>query len=82
MIRVRSARTKPGDGFDQPLELRPACLGHSRSRQHVRDSLLSREAMLAWRTRLLTTGQTGKLALGGTLLVLAVLIATGLDKTV
>lgn len=44
--------------------------------------MLSREAMLAWRTRLLTTGQTGKLALGGTLLVLGVLIATGLDKTV
>jgi cytochrome c biogenesis protein CcdA len=43
--------------------------------------VLSREAMLAWRSRLLSTGQTGKFALGGTLLILGVLIATGLDKT-
>ena len=44
--------------------------------------LLSRETMMAWRSRLMDTGKGGKLVLGGVLLSLGVLIATGLDKRV
>ncbi len=44
--------------------------------------LLSREAMMSWRGRLMSTGSTGKIALGALLMGLGVLIATGLDKTV
>jgi cytochrome c-type biogenesis protein len=44
--------------------------------------MLSREAMLKWRSRLLGTGSSGKAILGTLLLVVAVMILTGLDKTV
>ena len=44
--------------------------------------LLSRETMMAWRSRLMDTGKGGKLALGGILVALGLLIATGLDKRV
>lgn len=44
--------------------------------------LLSREAMMRWRGRLLTTGSTGKAVLGVLLIGVALLILTGLDKRV
>jgi cytochrome c biogenesis protein CcdA len=44
--------------------------------------LLSREAMLGWRGRLLNAGKTGKMALGGLLLALGLMIASGLDKRI
>lgn len=44
--------------------------------------LLSREAMLAWRGRLLNAGKAGKMALGGLLLALGLMIASGLDKRI
>ncbi|HEX2843428.1 cytochrome c biogenesis CcdA family protein [Hyphomicrobium sp.] len=44
--------------------------------------LLSREAMLRWRGRLLDTGSTGKAVLGLLLIAVAFLILTGLDKSV
>ena len=43
--------------------------------------LLSREALLRWRDRMLTAGQRGKYALGAVLLATGVLIVSGLDKT-
>lgn len=42
--------------------------------------MLSREALLHWRDRLLTAGKTGKYALGALLLLLGVLIVSGLDR--
>lgn len=44
--------------------------------------LLSREAMVAWRGRLLDAGKAGKMALGGLLLALGLTIASGLDKRI
>lgn len=44
--------------------------------------LLSREAMMAWRGRLLNAGKAGKMALGGLLLALGLMIASGLDKRI
>ena len=42
--------------------------------------LLSREALLRWRDRLLSAGKAGKYALGAVLLVTGVLIVSALDK--
>ena len=42
--------------------------------------LLSREAMLAWRARLLGAGNSGKIILGSLLIVVGLLIVSGLDK--
>jgi cytochrome c-type biogenesis protein len=42
--------------------------------------LLSREALMRWRDRLLAAGKTGKYALGAMLLVTGALIVSGLDK--
>jgi cytochrome c biogenesis protein CcdA len=44
--------------------------------------LLSREAMLSWRARLLSAGQGGKLVLASVLIIVGLGIATGLDKRV
>lgn len=44
--------------------------------------LLSREAMMAWRGRLLGAGKAGKMVLGGLLLVLGLGILSGLDKRI
>jgi len=42
--------------------------------------LLSREAMLSWRARLMSAGSGGKLVLGGLLVAIGLLIVSGLDK--
>ena len=42
--------------------------------------LLSRETLISWRGRLLEAGKTGKVALGGLLIVVGLLIISGLDK--
>ena len=42
--------------------------------------LLSREVLLRWRNRLMEAGKGGKILLGGLLIVVGVLIASGLDK--
>ena len=42
--------------------------------------LVSREAMMRWRERLLRAGQGGKAVLGGLLAVIGILILSGLDK--
>jgi cytochrome c-type biogenesis protein len=42
---------------------------------------LSREALLRWRGRLATAGQTGKYILGAALLAIGAAILTGVDKT-
>lgn len=42
--------------------------------------LLSREAMMRWRDRLLQFGQGGKSVLGALLIIIGLLILTGLDK--
>jgi cytochrome c-type biogenesis protein len=44
--------------------------------------MLSREALVKWRTRLLSAGGRGKMILGGVLVLAGVLVLTGLDKTV
>lgn len=44
--------------------------------------LLSREALMRWRDRLLKVGQSGKSLLGGLLLAVGLLILTGLDKRI
>lgn len=44
--------------------------------------LLSREALTAWRSRLLHAGRAGKMVLGGLLLVLGLMIVSGLDKRI
>lgn len=41
---------------------------------------LSREAFLRWRGRLAATGQSGKMLLGGALIVIGLLVLTGFDK--
>jgi cytochrome c-type biogenesis protein len=42
--------------------------------------LVSREALMRWRGRMLATGNTGKMVLGTILVVTAAIILTGLDK--
>lgn len=42
--------------------------------------LASREVLMKWRTRMLAAGSMGKMALGGFLLLLGLLVATGIDK--
>jgi cytochrome c biogenesis protein CcdA len=42
--------------------------------------LLSREAMMRWRGRLMEAGQGGKALLGALLVAIGLLVATGLDK--
>ena len=44
--------------------------------------LLSREAIAAWRSRLLNAGKAGKMVLGGILIVLGLMILSGLDKRI
>jgi hypothetical protein len=44
--------------------------------------LVSREAMLRWRGRLLEAGNMGKLTLGLLLIAVALLILAGFDKTI
>jgi len=44
--------------------------------------LLSREAMLRWRERLLAAGQRGKLVMGAVLAATGLLIVTGADKAI
>ena len=44
--------------------------------------LLSREAMLRWRERLLAAGQRGKLVMGVVLVATGLLIVTGADKAI
>jgi cytochrome c biogenesis protein CcdA len=44
--------------------------------------LLSREALMRWRDRLLSAGKTGKIALGLLLVAVGLMIVTGLDKAV
>lgn len=40
----------------------------------------SREVLMKWRTRMLAAGSMGKMLLGGFLLLIGVLVATGMDK--
>jgi cytochrome c biogenesis protein CcdA len=42
--------------------------------------ILSREAMMRWRGRLMETGKTGKTVLGLVLVAVGLLVATNLDK--
>jgi cytochrome c biogenesis protein CcdA len=42
--------------------------------------LLSREALMRWRNRLMAAGKRGKMLFGGFLVVLGAMILTGLDK--
>ena len=42
--------------------------------------LLSREALMSWRARLMEAGKGGKALLGGLLVVVGLMIVTGLDK--
>ena len=42
--------------------------------------LLSREAMMRWRGRLMEAGKGGKMMLGGLLVAIGLFVATGLDK--
>ena len=44
--------------------------------------LLSREALLRWRTRLMTSGARAKAALAVVLMAIGVLALTGLDKRI
>jgi cytochrome c-type biogenesis protein len=44
--------------------------------------MLSRQAMIAWRGRLLGAGGKGKIILGGVLALVGLLILTGLDKRI
>lgn len=44
--------------------------------------LLSREALLRWRARLMEAGKGGKILLGGLLVVLGLVIVSGLDKKI
>ena len=44
--------------------------------------LLSREALMRWRDRLMSAGKTGKVALGILLVAVGLMIVTGLDKAV
>lgn len=40
----------------------------------------SREVLMKWRTRMLAAGSMGKMLLGGFLLLIGILVATGMDK--
>jgi len=42
--------------------------------------LVSREAMMRWRGRLMDAGRGGKMLLGGLLVIVGLFVATGLDK--
>jgi cytochrome c-type biogenesis protein len=42
--------------------------------------LLSREAMMRWRGRMMEAGKGGKMLLGGLLVAIGLMVATGLDK--
>jgi len=44
--------------------------------------LLSREALMRWRDRLMSAGKTGKAALGILLVAVGLMIVTGLDKAI
>jgi cytochrome c-type biogenesis protein len=44
--------------------------------------LVSREAMLRWRARMLAAGQRGKLVMGAVLTAIGLLIVTGCDKAI
>ena len=44
--------------------------------------LLSREALLRWRDRLMSAGKTGKVALGFLLVAVGLMIVSGFDKAV
>jgi cytochrome c biogenesis protein CcdA len=44
--------------------------------------LMSRQALLRWRGRMLTTGKAGKIALGFVLIAAAALVLTGYDKSI
>jgi cytochrome c biogenesis protein CcdA len=44
--------------------------------------LLSREALAAWRGRLLNAGKAGKMVLGALLVVMGLLVISGLDKRI
>jgi hypothetical protein len=44
--------------------------------------LLSREAMMRWRGRLMETGKAGKTLLGVLLVAVGLLVATNLDKRI
>jgi sulfite exporter TauE/SafE len=44
--------------------------------------LLSREALMRWRDRLMAAGKTGKAALGILLVAVGLMIVTGFDKAV
>jgi cytochrome c biogenesis protein CcdA len=44
--------------------------------------LLSREAILRWRNRLLSAGQVAKAGLGILFIVIGMLVLTGLDKSI
>lgn len=43
---------------------------------------LTRSALSRWRGRMMTTGKTGKYVLGGLLILVGVLIATGIDRVI
>ena len=42
--------------------------------------LMSREALMRWRGRMLATGSTGKMMLGVILVLMAAIILSGIDK--
>jgi cytochrome c-type biogenesis protein len=42
--------------------------------------MLSRGAMLRWRTRMMAVGKGGKLLMGGVLVVVGLAVVSGLDK--
>ncbi len=44
--------------------------------------LLSREALMRWRTRLMSVGKAAKITMGATLITMGLLIVTGYDKTI
>jgi cytochrome c biogenesis protein CcdA len=44
--------------------------------------MVSREAMLRWRSRMMAAGQGSKIVMGGVLIATGLLIATGFDKTI
>jgi cytochrome c biogenesis protein CcdA len=44
--------------------------------------LLSREALMGWRDRLMAAGKNGKMAMGAVLVAAGLLIVSGLDKTI
>lgn len=44
--------------------------------------MLSRQTLLAWRTKLMSAGSTGKFVLGALLLIVGIAILTGFDKAI